>query len=225
MAMEYVYVGETSTNIINLPKFGDLCYSYDGRSGTLKITDGNGEQKALFYVKPDTCYMLQRRNKSALQLHEVTPPHFCVDTALWLFGFVRKHRCDNQNSFEQACDDFQKAHPDFQVTKMEIDYAGSCLKYAFVSGTNRTSDYLPVAYCYRLVRDTAWAFHGKETLYEVIARMHGSLGNFRYPLQYVIHIFKSTTISYPTETRDFFQKRLGYWNDDVYYADCSESGF
>ena len=223
MAMQYVYTDQSTKELVKLKNFGGLQYSYDDYNECLEIFDSQGEHVAFFYVKPHTCYLLQRRNQSQLQLHEVTPPSFCMDQILWLFGFGRKHRCESRDSFAQACAEYQKAHPDLQVIVKEAEPVGVRVKYAFAWGRNATL--CPVACFYEIAEGTTWAFFGKEAEYRVIAAMHKALGNFHYPLQYVIHLFKGVTMSYPVETRKFFQEELGYYAANVYYASGPEGGF
>jgi len=218
MAMEYIYLDYTTTQPVELKKFNGLQYSYEEEckdTGTLEITDTQGQQKAFFRVKPHTCYVLQRRNQSALQLHEVTPPRVFRDRTPWLFGFGSKHRCDSRSKLAQVCQEYQDTHPGSVVVMRDLYHLGSYLTYAYAVGKFTT----PVAYCCKWAEDSAWGFFGDDTICEFIAEMYMNLGEFRYPLQYVIHQVKAMATTYPVRTRKFFQERLGCYDKDVYYAD------
>lgn len=217
MAMEYVYFDEPTKEPVALRNFRGLYYTYE--DGAMEICNGRGEQVGFFTVNRRTCYMLQRRNQSALQLHKVTPPRSCVDVDLWLFGFGKKLRCDSREGFQEACHEYEgRSHQ--QVKIRDFSWGGLDLEYAFVGRVGTKSDFVPVAYYYFMREGTAWAFNGKEIEYRLIEAVHNAVGGFKYPLQYVIHTFKGNTMSYPVETREFFRKKLGYVNrNDVYYAD------
>lgn len=221
MAMEYLYMDQGAEHLEVLQNFRGLQWYYDG-GDVLEILDEHGDQKAFFYVQPRTCYLLQRRNQSALRVHEVTPPRFCVDVLAWMFGFGRKQRCDDYNSFVQACNEYQATHPDLRFIENGIEQYGMCFRYAFAL---RDDCAYPVAYYYRLPGDTNWAFFGKELEYGIVANMHRALGKFKYPLQYMIHLFRCVTMSYPVETREFFRDTLGHRTEKVHYASDPEGGF
>ena len=219
MAMEYIYVCQRTEQPVALCNFKGLQYNCDCL--ILEIANSQGKREASFCVEKYNCYMLERRNQSALQLHKVTPPRFCMDTLLWLFGFGRKQHCDSLDSFTQICKDYREAHPNLQIETKEINSNGTHVKYAFVNDRYIS----PIAYYYKQAEGTAWSLWGKETSYEIVAEMHSALGKFKYPLQYVIHTFKGSTMSYPVETRKFFRSSLGYWDEAVYYADEPDCGF
>ncbi len=226
MAMEYIYIYRFIEESIKLKNFKGLQYRYtydnfcaSGRE-ELEITDANGNRKAVFEIERRTCYLLTRRNQSSLQLHKVTPPFRYVDVIPWLFGFGRKHHCCDDNNFIQTCKEFQKKHPNLQLTVNEIWYLGAYLKYAFVAGKTYKDDCTPVAYYYKLPDDVSWALSSKEVTWYFIAEMHRALWCFKYPLQYVIHIFENIAMSYPTETEKFFRTQLGYRKKDVEYHSC-----
>ena len=140
---------------------------------------------------------------------------------MWLFGFGRKQHCESYESFTQAWKDYQNTHSDQQITERSVDFGGSYLYYAFVF---ENSSVKPIAYYYELADGTAWAFLGKETEYRFIYELHNVLHRFKYPLQYVIYMFQWLTMSYPMETKDFFQNKLRYCDKYVYYA-SPEAGF
>ena len=78
---------------------------------------------------------------------------------------------------------------------------------------------LPVAYYYQ-IGGGAWAFYSKKIQYALVADLHSTLDGFKYPLQFVIYVFRGATMSYPNETREFFRGTLGcQYRNDVYYAD------
>lgn len=217
MAMEHIYFDHDIERPVELKKFKGFSYQYEKWSrdeGTVEIFDHHGEQVASFQVKPDTCYVLQRRNQSALQLHEVTPPRVFRDRAAWLFGFGSKQRCDSWEKLCQAGQAYQEAHPNSKLLTSSVSSYGSYLTYVYAAG-----DYVtPVAYYCEWADNEAWAFVGDDTICEVIATMHRDL-NFRYPLQFVIHQVKAMASLYPVGARNFFQGRLGIYDEDAYYAD------
>ena len=217
MAMEYIYVCDYTKVPVALRNFKGLYYEYTYESHPyLYITDEKGESVASFAVEDRTCYLLQRRNQSALQLHKVTPPHYCVDVDFWLFGLGRKVHCESEDAFRAKCEEYRKENPNIQISFREFEYLGFYLRYAFVETKFRRQ---AIAYWYSMPGETSWAWHGKEIHYQLIKKLHGVF-EFQYPLQYTIHIFKGNTLSYPVETRDFFRKHLGYFHrNDVYYAD------
>ncbi len=223
MAMEYIYTDYTTKTPVELKNFKGLQYRYEEEyhdAGTLEILYTNGAQKAFFHVKPYTLYLLQCRNQSALQLHEVTPPRVFRDRVPWLFGFGRKQRCENHREFWQVCDAYQSMHPRASVLTRQVSYGGSYLTYAFVVG-NFTA---PIAYSCEWAEGEAWAFAGDDTICEFIAAMHRDL-NFKFPLQYVIHQVKAMATMYPVPTKRFFQERLGCYDKGVYYASDPSDGF
>lgn len=223
MAMEYIYLDRTTKEPVELKNFKGLRYFYEeecGDTGTLEILDARGEQVAFFRVKPYACYLLQRRNQSALQLHEMTPPRVFRDRVPWLFGFGRKQRCESVAQLEQACQEYRAAHPHAEVVIREISYYGSYLRYAFAVGEYTT----PVAYCCKWAENGTWAFFGDDTICEFIADLDREL-KFKFPLQYVIHQVKAMATTYPVPTKKFFQDRLGYYDKSVYYASDPCSGF
>ena len=219
MAIEYIFLDQTKTVNLQNPNFCGLQYNYDEWStdeGTLEIVNAAGEQKAFFHVKPWSLYCLQRRNQSALQLHEVTPPRLCRDQIPWLFGFGSKHRCKSQQDYARACELYQAAHPDLKVITEDTSYNGAYLLYAFVAG--RDDFTTPVAYYCKWPEDVAWAMFGKGVMYKFTSELYHSLRKFQYPLQYAIHVFKGATMSLPMETREFFQEELYIGDKSVYYS-------
>ncbi len=218
MAMEYLYFDHDTEQPVALKHFKGLMYKYeewpDGE-GCVEVVDCDGDHMAFFYVKHRTCYLLQRRNQSALQLHEVTPPRIHRERVPWLFGFGSKQRYDSASSFDQACQKYRAAHPDVKLIVKDISDNGSYLTYAFAIGERATT---PVAYYCQWSEDTAWAFFGANTICEFIAEMYRDL-NFKYPMQYTIKLVKGMATTYPVPTRDFFRERLGIYDKDAYYAD------
>ena len=214
--MEYIYLEQSTKEPVKLEHFRGLSYSYDAAWSDLTITDSNNNSVAQFTVQPEECYLLQRRNQSALQLHKVTPPKFCMDEVIWLFGFGSKHRRDSIEAVDQACEEYQAAHRNAQVVIREVDNHGLYMKFAF---TRRDNNITPIAHYYRIPSGTAWALSQKDIMYYAVYEMHGALSKFQYPLQYVIHCFRGSTMSYPVETRDFFRNKLYIRDNDVYYAD------
>ncbi len=216
MAMEYIYFDHDIKQPVELKKFKGLSYQYekwDCDEGTVEILDPHGEHVASFRVKPDTCYLLQRRNQSALQLYEVTPPRVFRDRAPWLFGFGSKQRCDSWDKLCQVGRAYQEAHPNSKLLMSSVPSHGSYLTYVYAADDYAT----PVAYCCEWAKDEAWAFFGNDTICEVIATMYRDL-NFKYPLQYVVHQVKAMATTYPVGTKEFFQGQLGIYDEDLYYG-------
>ena len=219
MAIEYIYFDhDTIDRPAELKKFKGLSYQYEKWScdeGTVEILNPHGEQVAFFRVKPDTCYVLQRRNQSALQLHEVTPPRILRERIPWLFGFGGKHRCGSRDELEQVCQEYRTVHPDVKVIVRDLYHAGSYLTYAYAVGKYTT----PVAY-YCIWGDGIPCFvgEGESTTCEFIIKMYRDL-NFKYPLQFVVHQVKAMAMLYPMGTKQFFHGRLGIYDNDLYYAD------
>lgn len=208
---------------VKLDKFTDLRYNYDEEyedTGVLEIINARGEQVAFFRVKPHACYLLQRRNQSALQLHEMTPPRVFRDRTPWLFGFGGKQRCESRSKLDQACREYQVAHPNLKVIVKDLYHAGSFLSYAFAVGDFTT----PVAYYCEWAKNETWAFFGDDTILKFIAEMYKDL-SFKFPLQYVIHQVRDMATTYPVPTKKFFQETLGCYNKGVYYASDPDEGF
>lgn len=215
MAMEYIYIEQDlNTQPTELKNFKGLRYIY--RGGALELVDERGKQKALFQVEERVCYVLQRRNQSALQLHRVTPPSKCVERIPWLFGFNRSHRCDSEKDFYRVCREYQQSENADRLRVRNIDGTAAYLAFAFANNANGL---LPVAYYSEQYDGTAWAFYGEETVRNFVERLHGSMGQFKYPLQYAVRIFQGAAMFYPNETKEFFQEKLGYGGrKDVCYV-------
>lgn len=223
MAMEYLYFDHNTEQPVPLKHFKNLMYEYEewsGDEGHVEIIDRHDNYEASFQVKHRTCYLLQRRNQSALQLHEVTPPRILRERAPWLFGFGSKQRYDSRNSFSQACLEYCVAHPSVELTVRRTSCNGSYLEYAFAIDERMIGSgcaTVPVAYWRQWNDDTAWAFFGDDTICEFIAEMYRDL-DFKYPLQYVIELVKGMATTYPVPTRGFFQEKLGIYDKNAYYA-------
>lgn len=221
MAMEYIYLEDTTEQPVSLRNFKGLQYTFTNypNCGCLEIFNDHGKLEAEFPVNNRTCYVLTRRNQSALQLQKVISPHKTLDKLFWLFGFGGKQRCGNSEGFRQACKEFQEQHSHLDVVTDCFNYGGMVCEFAFTRSDSSTGSQ-PVAFYCELPNDpTGLAILGKELDYRLVKKLHDRMANFKYPLQYVIHLFKGATMSYPVETREFFQNELHHLEKDVYYAD------
>lgn len=222
MAMEYIYLDHDIKQPVALTKFKHLMYRYEvrcGGEGFLEILDHHGDRVASYHVKSNACYVLQRRNQSALQLHEVTPPRIFRERITWLFGFTSKHRCDSIEKFDQVCEEYEVTHHCSLIVR-DIYYAGSYLAYAFAMGDYTT----PVAHYCLWANNGAWAFFGDDTTCKFIDRIHQDL-TFKFPLQYVIHQVKTIASLSSVDAMNFFHNELLCYDINVYYADDPNAGF
>lgn len=221
MAIEYIYLEDATEQPVLLRNFKGLQYISD--CGYLVILNAHGKLLAEFPVNNRTCYVLTRRNQSSLQLLKVTPPRKSVfDMLFWLFGFGSKQRCDDHKHFIRVCEEFQEQHSHLDVVTDCFNYGGMVCEFAFTRSDSSTGSQ-PVAFYCELPNDpTGLAILGKELDYRLVKKLHDRMANFKYPLQYVIHLFEWITMSYPLETREFFQNELHYLEKDVYYIDPRE---